>query len=139
MKLISAEEKSSRIWTVSDLYHALKDLKTYKSRDNDGLINELFKKDIIGMDLKESLQVMFNKLKQEKVIPIFKNFANITTVPKSGSKLLLVNERGIFRCSVLRAVLMILIYNEKYDTIDKNMSDCQMGARKKNEQYILHK
>ena len=26
---------------------------------------------------------------------------------------------------------MVLIYESKYETIDKNMSDCQMGARKK--------
>ena len=28
-------------------------------------------------------------------------------------------------------ILMRLIYNEKYPTIDSNMSDCQMGARKR--------
>ena len=26
---------------------------------------------------------------------------------------------------------MLLIYNEKYEIIDSNMSDCQMGARKR--------
>ena len=57
------------------------------------------------------------------------NYANITTVPKKGSKLLLENQRGIFRTSVLRSILMRLIYNEKYEEIDSNMSDCQMGAR----------
>ena len=59
------------------------------------------------------------------------NIANITTVPKKGSKLKLENERGIFRLSVLRSILMRLIYNDKYDIIDQNMSDNQMGARKK--------
>jgi hypothetical protein len=44
--------------------------------------------------------------------------------------LLLENERGIFRVSVLRYILMRLIYNQKYPEIDSNMSDCQMGARK---------
>ena len=73
---------------------------------------------------------MFNRLKEEQIIPIFMNYANVTTVPKKGSKLLLENERGIFRVSVLRSILMRLIYNEKYEEIDKNMSDCQMGARK---------
>ena len=73
---------------------------------------------------------MFNRLKQKQLIPLFMNYANITTVPKKGSKLLLENQRGIFRCSVLRAILMRLIYNDKYDEIDSNMSDCQMGARK---------
>ena len=41
------------------------------------------------------------------------------------------NQRGIFRVPVLMSILMRLIYNMKYNVIDKNMSDCQMGARKK--------
>ena len=131
MKLKLAEANSSILWTLGNLEDALRDLKKNKSRDNDGLVNEIFKKDVIGKNLKESLLIMFNNLKQKKMIPIFMNYANITTVPKKGSKLLLENERGIFRCSVLRGILMRLIYNEKYQTIDNNMSDCQMGARKK--------
>ena len=58
------------------------------------------------------------------------NFANITTIPKTGSKLDPKNERGIFRVPVLRYILMRVIYNTKYQVIDKNISDCQMGARK---------
>ena len=73
---------------------------------------------------------MFNKIKEQQIIPFFMNNANITTVPKKGSRLLLENERGIFRVPVLRTILMRLIYNEKYETIDGNMSEYQMGARK---------
>ena len=130
MKLKLAEAKSSKMWTMSDLETALGDLKKNKSRDNDGLINEIFKKEVIGKDLKLSLLLMYNVLRKNKLIPIFMNFANITTVAKKGSKLLLENQRGIFRVSVLRYILMRLIYNEKYQLIDSNMSDCQMGGRK---------
>ena len=49
--------------------------------------------------------------------------ANITTVPKKGSRLLLTNERGIFRVSVIRSILMRLIYDSKYPEIDSKMSD----------------
>ena len=77
-----------------------------------------------------SLLFMFNKIKQNKLIPFFMNLANITTVPKRGSRLKLKNERGIFRVSVLRYILMRLMYNEKYPVIDINISDSQMGARK---------
>ena len=115
---------------MSDLEKALADLKDNKARDNDGYINEIFKKNVIGTDLKKSLLLMFNKLKTKQLIAIFMNYANITTVPKQGSKILLENERGIFRVSVLRFILMRLIYNHKYPEIDSNMSDCQMGARK---------
>ena len=80
--------------------------------------------------MKASLLMMFNKMKLESFIPSFFNFANITTVPKSGSRLDPVNERGIFRVSVVRSILMRMIYNDCYSVIDSNMSDCQMGARK---------
>ena len=131
MKMKLASTRPTSLWTMSDLERALKDLKTNKSRDPEGFINELFKLNVIGQDLKRSLLGMFNGLKTEQVIPLFMNHANVTTVPKRGSSLLLENERGIFRVSVLRFILMRLIYNDKYPVIDANMSDCQMGGRKR--------
>ena len=131
LKLRLAELKSSKIWSMANLNTALKDLKNNKTRDNDGFINEIFKNGAIGTNLKESLLKMFNKIREEKTIPSFMNTANITTIPKKGSKLKLENERGIFRLSVIRNIFMRLIYNDNYDIIDSNMSDCQMGARKK--------
>ena len=86
---------------------------------------------MIGSDLKKSMLIMFNSLKQENMIPQFMNFANVTTVPKSGSKLDPANERGIFRVEIIRFILMRLIYNSKYFEIEANTSDCQMGARKR--------
>ena len=74
---------------------------------------------------------MFNKIRREKLIASFMNFANVTTVPKKGSLIEPRNERGIFRVSTVRYILMRIIYNMKYPIIDRNMSDCQMGARKK--------
>ena len=63
---------------------------------------------------------MFSKLKKKKMIANFMNFANITTtVPKKGSRILLKNERGIFRVSVVRSILMCLVYEMKYPDIDK--------------------
>ena len=140
MKL--AELNKSPEWTMSDLEKALGDLKKNKSRDHEGLINEIFKKDVIGDDLKRSLLMMFKKLKKEQLIPLFLNITNITTVPKKGSRLLLKNERGIFRVAVVRYILMRLIYNSKYPEIDQNISDCQMGGRKgkscKNNIFIVN-
>ena len=71
--------------------------------------------------------MMLNQLKKQNMIASFMNYANITTVPKQGSRIEPRNERGIFRVAVVRYILMRL----KYPTIDRNMSDCQMGARKK--------
>ena len=125
-----AEETPSSPWKMEDLQKALSDLKTNKSRDHAGYVNELFKNNIIGTDLKLSLLIMCNKLKMQKMIPSFMQYANITTVPKRGSVLVLANQRGIFRVDVIRSILMRLIYNEKYPIIDANMSDWQMGGRK---------
>ena len=130
MKLKLAESNKSKPWTLSDLDKALSDLKNNKSRDPEGFLNEIFKKNVIGTNLKHSMLLMFNRIRQKRLIPIFLNIANITTVPKRGSRLLLVNERGIFRVAVLRFILMRLVYNEKYPEVDSNMSDCQMGGRK---------
>ena len=131
MKLKLAGRKRSSPWTMQDLEKSLKDLKNNKSRDPEGLINELFKMNVIGDDLKLSLLMMFNSLKHEQIIPLLMNHVNVSTVHKKGSRLLLENERGIFRVPVLRFILMRMIYNDKYPVIDKNMSDCQMGGRKR--------
>ena len=99
MKLKLAEANHSCLWTMKDLKTALKDLKTNKARDHEGLVNDIFKLNVIGDDLKRSLLLMLNKIKQERMIPMLMNITNITTVPKRGSRLLLDNERGIFGVS----------------------------------------
>ena len=131
LKLKLASQTRSKLWTKSDLDEALRSLKTNRSRDPEGLINEIFKQKVIGSDLKDSLLIMFNKLKEQQNIPQFMKIANITTIPKKGSRLDLENERGIFRVPILRSILMRLIYNQKYELIDNTMSDCQMGSRKR--------
>ena len=130
IKLKLASSQKSKLWTMENLEKALSDLKNGRSRDPEGLINEILKKNVIGDDLKKSLLLLFNSIKRSQKIPIIMNYANITTVPKKGSKLMLENERGIFRVSVFRTILMRLIYNENYKIIDQNMSDCQTGGRK---------
>ena len=131
MKMKLAQSNPSSEWCMADLDRALSNLKNNKSRDSEGLINEIFKKGVIGLDLKKSLLIMCNKIKLEKMIPKFMNVANVTTVPKKGSRIEPENERGIFRVSVIRSILMRLIYDKKYSKIDRNMSDGQMGGRKK--------
>ena len=85
---------------------------------------------------------MLNQLKLNQMIPIYFNFANITTVPKKGSRIEPRNERGLFRVPIVRAILMRLTYNSKYPKIDRNMSDCQMGGRKnkgcKNNIFVIN-
>ena len=46
-------------------------------------------------------------------------------------KFVLKNERGIFVLSAIRTIFMRLLYNTKYNIIDQNMSDSNVGGRKK--------
>ena len=142
MKLKLACSRKSSMWTMKDLEKALADLKNNKSRDFEGFINEIFKANVIGDNLKKSLLIMLNQLKLNQMIPIYFNFANITTVPKKGSRIEPRNERGLFRVPIVRAILMRLTYNSKYPKIDRNMSDCQMGGRKnkgcKNNIFVIN-
>ena len=75
-------------WTIKDLDYALRDLKNNKSKNFEGYANEIFKNEVIGSDL----LIMCNNLKEENYIPQFMNYADVTTVPKSGSKLEPVNK-----------------------------------------------
>ena len=68
-----AEGVQSPDWTIEDLDKVLARLKNNISNDHDGYINEIFKKDVIGKDLKKSLISMLNKLKKKKMIALFMN------------------------------------------------------------------
>ena len=65
LKLKLAELNKTPIWTMKDLERALDDLKRNKSRDSEGLVNEIFKNDVIGSDLKQSLLLLYNSIKKE--------------------------------------------------------------------------
>ena len=125
-----AKKNISKPFSIEELDVVLSNLKNNLSQDNDGFINEIFKPPSIGDDLKKSLLLMFNKLKIQQIVHIFLNTANVTTIKKKGSVLNLENQRGIFRLSVIRNIMMRLLYNRKYPVIDENMSNCNIGGRK---------
>ena len=122
----------SQPWCETDLDKVLSSLKNNKSRDPHGLISDLFQPGVIGSDLKKSLLSLFNKIKDNCSIPEFIQWANVTSLYMGkGDRRELENERGIFIVSVFRSILMKLIYQDKYEVIDSNMSDSNVGARKK--------
>ena len=119
-------------WNMNELEKVLKALKNNKCMDPVGMINETFKEGSIGKDLKEALLLLFNGIKENQFIPPLMTMANITTIYKNkGSRLDLDNDRGIFIITVMKKILDKLIYVDKYDDIDKNMSESNIGARKK--------
>ena len=58
-----------------------------KSHDGEGYINEIFKRDVIGYDLKKSLLEMFNKLKQKKDIGSFMKSSIVKSLKSTQSSL----------------------------------------------------
>ena len=84
-------------WKMDELEKVLKSLKNNKTRDPLGMINEIFKEETAGKDLKLALWELFNGIKSSQSIPEYMNLSNITTIFKQrGSRLSLDSERGIF-------------------------------------------
>jgi hypothetical protein len=125
------KKKRSPLWTMEDLESVLSSLKKNKCRDPKGLVNELFSTDVAGKDLKKSMLILFNGIKQSDQIPDFMKIADITALYKGkGSKNDLKNERGIFVVSTYRSILMKLLMKDKYQIIEDHMSPSQIGGRK---------
>ena len=116
---------------IGDLDEAIKSLKTGKSKDPEGIIRELFMEDSMGEDLKQSMLILCNRIKQSKEIPKFMQITNICAIYKGrGDMLTLESDRGIFLITIFRTILMKMVYNQKYSIIDQSMSDSNIGARK---------
>ena len=131
LKLKNALKRKSEPITMNKLNIVLKNIKTGKARDADGMVREICKLNIIGQDLKLSLLTMLNMIKDKGTIPDFMRKAHISTIPKKNkSRLHLKNERGIFLVNVIRGILMRVLFNRKSDMIDTHMSDSNIGGQK---------
>ena len=143
LRLMNAKDQKSPDWTMNDLDEVLKNLKEGKCRDPEGLIREMFMEEVIGTDLKKSMLILFNKIKDTGIIPPFLRLANIHAIYKGRGEITeLDSDRGIFIVSIFRYILMRLIYKDKYAIIDKSMSDSNIGSRKKknirNHIYVVN-
>ena len=120
----------------------LKNLKNDKSKDFNGYINELFKEGVVGSDLRLSLLMMFNIMKDNISIPECLRTANITMIHKKKCKLDLTNWRGIFVTNVLRTIFMKILHERVYETVASSMTDSQIGAQKeksvRNHLFVLN-
>ena len=116
-------------WTMDNLKNVLKQLDNDKSRDSDGFANEIFK--VAGEDLFQAVLKLMNIIKTRQEYPKGLENCNITTIHKKSSKKEFKNYRGVFRVAVLRSILDKLMYNDSYYTIDSNLTDGNVGARKK--------
>ena len=118
-------------WTVEDVKCVLKQLKLGKSRDPYYLPNELFKPNIAGDDLILAITKLMTRIKAELNFPSQMNVCNVTNLYKNkGMKQKFDSYRGIFRTPILRNILDKLIYDEEYNNIDDNLTNCNVGSRK---------
>ena len=124
---ISKQNKSPK-WKMEELDKVLSHLKERKATDPTGLVNELFHSQNIGDDMKNSILIMMNKIKESFREPEFMSMANITSFWKGkGAKDDIDNERGIFILVILRMIKDRLIHNDIKKVLI--MSDSQVGAR----------
>ena len=131
LRLEISKQQKSVPWTLEQLEAAIKSLKRDKARDPNGFINDIFKEGVAGRDFKLSILKLFNRIREENFVPDFVQLADVATIYKGkGEKCDLKNDRGIFLVTVFRSILMRLIYLDKYEILDENMSDSQVGARK---------
>jgi exonuclease III len=127
-RLEEAKKNKSPPWKMEDLDKVLKKLKSGKATDPIGLVNELFMPENIGQNLKESLLIMINKVKEQYKEPDFMKLANITSFWKrKGAKNDIENERGIFILNVVRMIKDRMIYNDVKPVV--RISDSQVGGR----------
>ena len=121
-------------WNHDDLDSVLRSLKNNKTKDPNGMINEIFKAGCIGSDMKDALTKLFNGVRANQFLPLFMALSNITSLFKNkGSRFDLNNDRGIFILTVLKKILDKLIYFDNYQDLDKNMSDSNIGFQTEEE------
>ena len=143
LRFESLKLKQTIPWTLSDLEKATKSLKNNQSRDPNNMLNELFKPGIAGADLKIAVLELMNLIQSTLIVPDFMQYVDITSIFKNkNSRMSLSNDRGIFVLAVLRKIIDKLVYLDKYQDLENNMSDSNIGARKhknvRNHLFIVY-
>ena len=141
-RIKKARKKKSPPFQMKELDIVLNSLKPGKSKDPEKYVAELFKGGAMEGELKISLLMMMNKMKQDITIPESLRTAHITILDKRKSKLDLNNWRGIFVCSLLRKILMKLVHERTYEIVSDTMTDSQIGAKRnksvRNHLFVLN-
>ena len=130
-RLETAAKNKTQPWTMDQLNDVLKYLKRNKSRDPLGYANEIFRPEVAGNDFKVALLKLLNRIKAEQMLPKVLELCDISSIWKKKASINdFENYRGIFRVTTIRSILDRLIYNDEYVTIDSNLTDSNVGARK---------
>ena len=142
-RLKKATSNKSSNFTIKDLENVLKKLKTGKSEDPLGWVNDPFLLKNIGKDMKQSILKLINRIKEDLDDPDFMNLADIKSLWKNnGDRSDLNNDRGIFILNFIRMIKDKMIQNDIYEKVDESMSDSQVGSRKqksiRNHIFVLN-
>ena len=131
-RLNMAKKNKSPQWTIEDVKFVLKKLKKKISKDPYDLPNEIFHASNAGEDLVLALTKLMNKIKDQCEFPECLTICNVTNAYKNkGDRSVFDSYRGLFRTPVIRNILDKLLYVDLYETIDKNLTDCNVGSRKR--------
>ena len=123
LRLDETKHNKSKPWTMNQLIKVLSSLKKGKSRDPLDLINEIFRPEVAGSDLKLALLKIVNKIKRDQKFPILLKYGDITSVYKGkGQKADMENQRGLFNLVTIRTIIDKLIYQEEYKNIENKCS-----------------
>ena len=116
-------------WNEDDVKYVINKLKKKKSRDPLGYSNELVQ--CGGQDFIAAIVKLMNRIKKKQQLPQCLQPCNITSLFKNkGSRKDFNQYRGVFRVTVFRNILDRLIFNDEYETIEKNLTDSNVGGRK---------
>ena len=80
IRLKLAKQRKTNPWTEYELLKVTSQLKTKKAADPMGLIFEIFRPEVAGSDLFQSLLLLCNQAKEECEIPKFLELTNISSI-----------------------------------------------------------
>jgi hypothetical protein len=132
-RLLASAHNTTPLWTLEEVQIAIKNLNMGISQDPYGHPNEIFKSGVAGDGLLKAITILMNKLKTNPAeYPESLNLCNVTSLYKNkGDRNLFDSHRGVFRTTGMRNILDRLIYNDEYQTVDHNLTDCNVGSRRK--------
>ena len=114
-----------------ELDKVLKSIKLKTSQYSKGWANEIFCLENIGTDLKSSLLILCNKIKNTEEIPTFFRETFISAISKKKKDpTSLESERGIFLVNRIRMIFMKLLYNSNIQNIESKLTNSNIGGRK---------
>ena len=107
---------------MKELDFVLSKTKRGKVQDPEGIVRDILRSEGIGHNLKITLLVMLNIIKEKGIITKFMRKANMSANSKKGkSRLYLQNESGLFLVNIIRGIFMRILYNRKCYLNNLNM------------------